>query len=712
LKKLVAAANGVAWKPATPGEAVELGQAFRYAEDHVFSRQSVAPEHAFFTAALVKGCGQLDLPELKAAFAKDRAFVRVGQGGKAEVSTRSILEGELRLIRSVNAGVGAITPLFGRFEAPVWLSYDQQAALGHVAMSADRVTGLRGLAGTGKTTTLRELRELIGKAGHEGVFLAPTTGAVDVLRDDGFRGAMTLAKLLGDEAAQEQVNGRSVLVLDEAGAVGTADMQKLLDLALNRGARVVLSGDTGQHAAVPRGDALRLIEAHSRYRFATLGEIRRQTKESYRQAVKLAATQDAAGAFRLLQQDGAVVEGLVGDEGQLYERAAAAYLRAVDEGRSALLVSPTWAEIAGVTEVVRERLKERGDLSGKEQTVRAFDSLSWTDAQKGRAEQFEPGLLVRFVRKTEQFRAGELTEVVEVKGKTVVLRNAGGKAVAWHPSRSPASFDVGEGRELAVASGDWLLLQANAKAGSQAFTNGERVQVKSIGPEGIVVLKDGRTLPVSYRTFTHGYAVTSHAAQGKTVDEALFVASSRSFAAVSRESFYVGISRARERVTVFTDDAQTLQKRVQDAHTRKAALELDGLREALQKHGLLQAPPTDRREAIGHAQREAKLPQVQGLRPCRPMRAQRVAPIQTVQRWARELRTWLAERLGHGQREEQAIPLPVERTTTTRQVAPVNNQALKNLQAQMHLRRVQEEMRARQNLGRGRGHGHGHGHEL
>ncbi len=714
LKKLVAAANGSDWKPSMLGEDVK--EALRYAEDHVFSRQSVAPEHAFFTAVLAKACGQIDLPLFKAAFAQSGAFIRVGHGSQAEVSTRNILKAELRLIRSVNAGVGAITPLFGRFEAPVWLSFDQQAALGHVAMSADRVTGLRGLAGTGKTTTLRELRDLIGKAGHEGVFLAPTTGAVDVLRDDGFRGAMTLAKLLGDEEEQRQVTGRSVLVLDEAGAVGTADMQKLLDLALNRGARVVLSGDTGQHAAVPRGDALRLIEEHSRYRFATLGEIRRQTKESYRQAVKLAATQDAAGAFRLLQQDGAVVEGLVGADGQLYERAAAAYLRAVDEGRSALLVSPTWAEIAGVTEVVRERLKERGDVSGKEQTVRAFDSLSWTDAQKGRAEQFEPGLLVRFVQKTEQFRAGELAEVVEVKGKTVVLRSAGGKAVAWHPSRSPASFDVGEGRELAVASGDWLLLQANAKAGSQTFTNGERVQVKEIvGPGSIIVLKDGRTLPVSYRTFTHGYAVTSHAAQGKTVDEALFVASSRSFAAVSRESFYVGISRARERVTVFTDDAQTLQKRVQDAHTRKAALELDGLREALQKHGLLQAPPTDRREATGRTQREAKLPQVQGLRPCRglrPMREQRVSPIQTVQRWARELRAWLAERLGRGQREEQAIPLPAERTTTTRQVAPANNQALKNLQAQMRLRRVQEEMRARQNLGRGRGHGLGHGHEL
>jgi hypothetical protein len=127
-----------------------------------------------------------------------------------------------------------------------------------------------------------------------------------------------------------------------------------------------------------------------------------------------------------------------------------------------------------------------------------------------------------------------------------------GEATGFHPSRSPASFEVGEARELAVASGDWLLLQANAKAGAQTFTNGERVQVASVGRDGIG-LKDGRTLPPSYLTFNYGYAVTSHAAQGKTVDVGLFVASSRSFAAVSRESFYVGISpRKRSRSSPMT----------------------------------------------------------------------------------------------------------------------------------------------------------------
>jgi len=147
-------------------------------------------------------------------------------------------------------------------------------------------------------------------------------------------------------------------------------------------------------------------------------------------------------------------------------------------------------------------------------------------------------LQVRFVKKTEQFKAGEVAEVLDVQGKTVTLRAADGKSVAWHPSRSPASADVGEARELKIAPGDWLLLQANAKSGEHAFANGERVQVKAIGKDGIA-LKDGRVLPNAYSTFNYGYAVTSHAAQGKTVDVSLLVASSRSFSAVSRESFYV-----------------------------------------------------------------------------------------------------------------------------------------------------------------------------
>ena len=86
---------------------------------------------------------------------------------------------------------------------------------------------------------------------------------------------------------------------------------------------------------------------------------------------------------------GAVTEAAT-DNGQLYQGAAEAYLSATKQGRSALLVSPTWAEIEAVSEKVREVLKVEGVVTQDEQTVCVFDSLSWTQAQKKNTNQYEP----------------------------------------------------------------------------------------------------------------------------------------------------------------------------------------------------------------------------------------------------------------------------------------------------------------------------------
>jgi ATP-dependent exoDNAse (exonuclease V) alpha subunit len=86
------------------------------------------------------------------------------------------------------------------------------------------------------------------------------------------------------------------------------------------------------------------------------------------------------------------------------------------------------------------------------------------------------------------------------------------------------------------------------------------------------------------------------------VDDVLLVASSKSFAAVNREQFYVSISRGRERVHVFTNDADLLARRVNDSHERKAAVELQALRDVLAKLGFLPQPlstqPLRRRKQI------------------------------------------------------------------------------------------------------------------
>src|ERR1700678_1730106 len=504
--------------------------ALSHASAHVFERNSVAPERELLHAALVKGCGQIDLADLKTELRRDSDFVRVG----ADYSTRQILQTEMALIQTMDSGKGAMRPLNDNYRAPSTLGVDQQRAVELILHSPDQFTGLRGLAGTGKTKTLRELEKGIQEDGSRHcLFCAPTAAAADVLRKDGFESATTLQKLLMDSASQ-WVNHRTVIVLDEAGAVGLEDMKKDFDLARDRGARLVLSGDTAPHSAVPRGDALRILEQHSRYSFGQLSTIRRQLRADYLEVVELAANQKPEAALQRLEQMGAVTEApSLGHNASLYQSAADAYLQSVNKGKSALLVSPTWGEIEAVTEQVRNALKAQARLSVNEHSVTALDSLSWTEAQKRNVHQYEAGQKILFLRDGHGFQKNETAEVMVAVRQHLRVKKEDGTTVELNPARLSAnSVDVCLARELKVSRGDKLLLQANDRP--HRLVNGQIVEVDKI-ENGQIHLADGRTLPPEYRRFCHGYAVTSHASQGKTVDDVFLVASSKSFAAVNRE---------------------------------------------------------------------------------------------------------------------------------------------------------------------------------
>lgn len=357
-------------------------------------------------------------------------------------------------------------------------------------------------------------------------------------------------------------------MLDEAGAVGMDDMKRLFDLAKNN--RVILSGDTGQHASVARGDALRILERHSRFQSGQLTAIRRQRKAEYRKAVELAAQKRTTEAFAQLERMSAITEVLA--DGHFHEVVAKSYLNAVTANKSVLLVAPTWNEIEAVTEKVRVQLKTSGRLTGEEKEFQVFDSLSWTAAQKHDVRQYRVGMEIHFHRSVRGFHKGESVSVVAVEKDLLKVQRADGSEDVFPLGQGSPLCDVGEKRTLKVAAGDKLLLQANAVAGRKQFVNGELVEVKRLAGESIV-LADGRMIPADYRTFTHGYAVTSHASQSKTVDEVLLVASARSLPAVNQEQFYVSISRGRERCQVFTDDRDLLRSQVTDSSARLAAIE-------------------------------------------------------------------------------------------------------------------------------------------
>ncbi|MGA7413296.1 MAG: MobF family relaxase [Bryobacteraceae bacterium] len=539
-----------------------------YAREHLFERMSVAKDHELKLEALRHGRGRIGLDELKAAVLGEEqrgVLLKVGN----EVATHESVARERAMIETIHRGQGQFSRLGGGQEFVVSdrLRPEQKHAVEVVLDSRDLAVNLRGAAGTGKTATLQEIQRALAEAGREVIAVAPTRSAVEELEKIGFARALTVERLLQDSSKQKQLAG-NVLIVDEAGMVSSRQMSELLALAERSRIQILFSGDTRQLQSVEAGDALRVLEQESRLKSVSLIQVQRQTLAEYRTAVE-ELRQNPARGFRQLEQMGAVRE----IDWQLRpQEVSQAYLDAIaqpnakGQTREVLVVAPTHDEIRRLTEAIRHDRKRAGDL-GESAPLTRYVPLNWTEVQKQHTKHYQPGLVLAFHKATKDVAKHEAVEVVRVEKDKLFARKETGQEITL-TRRQVQAFSVHERQDIDVAAGDKLMLQANRRETGFRATNGEIVTVARL-EDGRIQLEDGRLLPANYHSFDHGYVITAHRSQGKTVD-AVIVSGDR----MSKEQFYVAVSRGRESLTIITSDKQQLQESIGVSGERLSASEL------------------------------------------------------------------------------------------------------------------------------------------
>jgi conjugative relaxase-like TrwC/TraI family protein len=533
----------------------------QHAEDHVFERVSVARDHEILTEALRHGRGHIDHSELKGTLTLQESSGAILRD-RNEIATVSSLQREREMVDFVNRGIGRCERL-GRgdqFVASDRLRPEQKHAVEFVLGSRDRAVNIRGAAGTGKTATLQELRRGLEEADRKILAIAPTMSAVEELQKVGFSDAFTVERLLQDQRAQSTIRGR-VVVLDEAGMVSGRQMHELLKLAEQQSARIVFSGDTKQIQSVEAGDALLVLENESRLKSISLTEVQRQTTADYRDAIQELRRDPEAG-FEKLDRIGAVREVVWANRAQ-----AVAQAFTESKGRDVLVVCATHDEIDRVTEAIRASREQNGDLGEFLQVPRDV-SVNWTAAQKSDYRNYRPGQRLTFHRAVKGITKNETLEVVRVEGNGIVACSERGEERTVTAKQSK-SFEVYERRTIEVAAGDKLLLTANRRDANFRATNGEIVTVLGVDKDGRMRLDDGRQVPADFKQFTHGYAVTAHRSQGKSVDSVII-----SGDGMQKELFYVAASRGRRSVQVITSDRELLRESVARSTARQSASEL------------------------------------------------------------------------------------------------------------------------------------------
>ena len=359
-------------------------------------------------------------------------LVELGKDGRGEdrFTTREMIEAEQRLHRAAE--------LMAEKERHEVSDRDREAALaraeahglvlsGEQAEALAHVTGGRnlsvvvGYAGTGKSAMLGVAREAWEAAGYEVRGAALSGIAAESLESGSGIASRTIASLEhGWGQGRDALTARDILVIDEAGMVGTRQLERVLSHAANAGAKVVLVGDPQQLQSIEAGAAFRSI--FERHGGAEIGEVRRQREDWQRDATRVLATGRTGEAIDAYDAHGMLHEAASREQARddLIDRWDRD--RQASPDRSRIILTHTNDEVRALNEAARGRMRDAGDLGNEMRLAVERGERSFARGDRIMFLRNERGLGVK---------NGTLGTIVEISERSMSVRTDDGRSVSF-----------------------------------------------------------------------------------------------------------------------------------------------------------------------------------------------------------------------------------------------------------------------------------------
>jgi len=563
-----------------------------FARDNAGEREAVVDKRTVLVDALRRNLGLTTYEAVVGEFGrniKNGNFIQITRNpGIDEVTTSRTVAMEQSNIKTVIAGRGTQIAILDDEQLNsvlnsiserqgITLNDRQRGAVETILGSSDRIIGLEGLAGTGKTTTLSILREAAERCGYAVQGFAPTGTAADLLAESGIR-TSTLQKFVATPQINSAPEDKMLYVMDESSLSDTRNMFLFLQKA-GPSARILLVGDSGQHQAVEAGAPFEQFVKVG-MQTANLDEIVRQ-KSDLRKPVEQLAQRDVVGAVKTLFEHGRVSE-VVDDE----ERLRAIASDYVSNPKRTLVISPANQERVAINSIIHRELQEQGIVSAADHETRVLVlRQDMTGAERKFALSYVPQEdIIRYNKGSKVFGINKgdygrvMTTTHAENELTVKLQD--GREVTYNPKRlSGVSVYKEASRQFAV--GDRIQFRAPFRETN--VKNTELGTITNIADgEFTISLSADRVItfnPERFPHLDHGYAVTSYSSQGKTMDRVLVNAeTTETDLLVNQRMAYVAVSRARLDARIYTDSAADLGSAL--ARRRDKTMALEALKQA------------------------------------------------------------------------------------------------------------------------------------
>ena len=301
-------------KPANSIDRVR--ESLTFSRDKNFEREAVVDERALIRDGLRRGMGDVTYSQVRGnldariASGEFQRVERASMPGR-QFTTAKTIAAEHEIVSRVREGRNQADPVLSRSEAisiadkHSHLNRTQKSVVEDVLSSPDRVHGIQGFAGSGKTTTLSVIRSAAESQGYKVEGFAPTSRAARQLGEAGVE-AGTLQGFLARSANPTPPDQKHFYFVDESSLASTNQMREFLSRLAPRD-RVLLIGDTRQHQGVEAGRPFEQLQ-EAGMRTAKLDEIVRQKDPALKSAVEMLATGQVSAALDALQKQGRVRE--------------------------------------------------------------------------------------------------------------------------------------------------------------------------------------------------------------------------------------------------------------------------------------------------------------------------------------------------------------------------------------------------------------------
>jgi conjugative relaxase-like TrwC/TraI family protein len=419
-------------------------------------------------------------------------------------TTRQVLETEQSLIELAKllgssnwAQVPDIDIEYHMNNQSIQLSDEQKFAVHGVCMGSQLVV-MQGSAGAGKSTLMHCIKDIYESMGKQVIGASIARAAAKNLENEADIEAFTIARLLNWLESKPPIAKGDVLIVDEAGQVGTFQLEKLMEFAKEMDFKIILVGEDKQLDAIEHGGVLRYISSPEIIGTTRVETIRRQNQSWDRQAVADFRDGYANQALNQYHKRGQLHFG-IGDEATKTALIEAwTSFRNSQPGKHSMVIAQSWADVVELNNTMRVQLQLEGKLSNEDILVKGVVSEREIDVLISIGER------VRFTKNDykRNYTNGDLGTVTKIQ-----------------------VMDDGD---------TWIRVMLDSGRETQFLAS-------------TYCNEDGRAY------LTQAYAQTVYSAQGLTVDGNVFVYYSQN---MDRAHSYVACSRHKDAAHIFVNEQE------------------------------------------------------------------------------------------------------------------------------------------------------------